>query len=531
MKQLESGMKRYIIIALVLVVLVGGVIGWRRYKSQQEQKALLEGLQTETLEKGTLVATIGATGWVRSNQSALLVWKTSGTVEQVNVKVGDDVASDAELASLSQTSLPQSVILAQADLVSAQKALDDLLESDLQRAQAKQAVEDAQEALDDLLNSDLQRTQAQQAVAEAELAVEQAETNLNTVTSAADQAAIDEAEAQVVLLADELAQAQENYEPYEDKPEDNLERARLRSVLASKQQQYDDAVRYLNALKDVGDENEIAEAEADLAVAQANLAEAKREYERVKDGPTQADIELLEAQLEDAQREWERVKDGAPPEDIEAAEARVAAAQATLDQALIDAPFAGMVTLVESKPGDKVEPGELAFRLDDLSRLLVDLEVSEVDVNRIDVGQQVSMTFDAVMAKEYHGEVVEVDLVGTEVQGVVNFTVTVELNDPDEDIRPGMTSAVNIVIMQVEEALLVPNQAVRVVEEERVVFVLKADNSIEKVPVTLGASSDTHSEVAGGDLEAGDAIIINPPTELTEQGGFGGPPGGGPPGR
>jgi HlyD family secretion protein len=523
-------MKRYIIIALVLVVLVGGVIGWQRFQARRERQALLEGLQTERVEEGTLVATIGATGRVRSNQSALLAWKTSGTVEQVDVAVGDEVVLGAELASLSQTSLPQSVILAQADLVSAQQALDDLLESDLQRAQAKQAVEDAQNALEDLLNSDLQRTQAQQAVAEAELAVEQAETNLNTVTSAADQAAIDEAEAQVVLLADELSQAQENYEPYEDKPEDNLERARLKSVLASVQQRYDDAVRYLNALKDVGDENEIAEAEADLAVAQANLAEAKREYERVKDGPTEADIELLEAQLEDAQREWERVEDGVPSEDIEAAQARVAAAQATLDQARINAPFAGVITLVENKPGDKVEPGTLAFRLDDLSRLLVDLEVSEVDVNRIDVGQNVTMTFDAVLAKEYHGEVIEVDLVGTEVQGVVNFTVTVELNDPDGDIRPGMTSAVNIVIEQLDEALLIPNRAVRVVEEERVVFVLKPDNSIEKVAVTLGASSDESSEVVGGELEKGDEIIINPPPELTDQGAFSGPPGGGPPG-
>jgi multidrug efflux pump subunit AcrA (membrane-fusion protein) len=70
-----------------------------------------------------------------------------------------------------------------------------------------------------------------------------------------------------------------------------------------------------------------------------------------------------------------------------------------------------------------------------------------------------------------------------------------------------------------------------VVEEERVVFVLKPDNSIEKVAVTLGASSDQYSEVVGGELKRGDEIIINPPPEITDQGAFSGPPGGGPPGR
>ena len=149
---------------------------------------------------------------------------------------------------------------------------------------------------------------------------------------------------------------------------------------------------------------------------------------------------MLEAQLDDAQREWERLKDGPDPADIAAAQARVAAAQATLDQASLVAPFAGTITSVESKPGDQVNPGTPAFRLDDLSHLWVDVEVSEVDINQVEVGQPASLTFDAILAKEYNGEVVEVSPVGTEIAGVVNFKVTVELTDADEDVRPGMTA-------------------------------------------------------------------------------------------
>jgi HlyD family secretion protein len=120
---------------------------------------------------------------------------------------------------------------------------------------------------------------------------------------------------------------------------------------------------------------------------------------------------------------------------------------------------------------------------------------------------------------------VEVALVGNNIAGVVNFTVTVELDDPDEQVRPGMTSAVNIVIEQIDEAMLIPNRAVRVVDGERVVYILK-NGQLEPVQVTLGASSNLYSEVVDGDLNAGDTLVLNPPSTLMQ----GGPMGGGPPG-
>ncbi|MBC8507010.1 MAG: efflux RND transporter periplasmic adaptor subunit [Anaerolineales bacterium] len=522
-------MKKWIIFIIVVVVVVGGIIGWRTYSQNKARQELMASLQTLTVEEGTLVATIGATGRVRSNQSAELTWKTSGTVDQVNVQVGNEVVLDTELATLEQTSLSQSVILAQADLVSAQKSLEDLLNSDLLRAQALQSVEDAEQALEDLLNPELQQAQALQAIADADQALEDAERRVRSVQLTASQSEIDASEAEVVLLKDRLEKAQSDFEPYEGRPDDDLERANFQSALAEVQQNYDAAVRKLNALSSTGSEIDIAEAQADYAVALAQFEEANLEYERIKDGPSSADIALREAQLADAQRDWERLQDGPPADDIAAAEARVAAAQATLDQAHVIAPFAGVVTIVESKPGDQVDPGTLAFRIDDYSRLLVDLEVSEVDINKIAEGQEVVMSFDAVLAKEYHGVVAEVALVGTEEGGVVNFIVTVELLDPDVDIRPGMTSAVNIVVRQLEQALLIPNRAVRVVEGERVVYILDSAGNVEKVVITLGASSDTHSEIVDGDLSTGDEVVLNPPRELTEEGGFGGPMGGGPP--
>jgi len=519
-------MKKWIITIIVIAVLVGGFITWRQYTTQKEQEAMLAGLQTVEIERSTLVATIGATGTVRSNQSATLTWQTSGTVKNVAVLVGDQVAADQELSTLEQTSLPQNVILAQADLVSTQKALDDLMNSQLQQAQALQAVEAAEQALEDLLNPELQQALALQAIADAEQAVDLAETRLRNLQSTASQSDIDAAEAQLVLLADTYNQAKEKYEPYANKPEDNLTRANLQSKLSAAQQQYDQAVRNLNALKSTASTTDIAVAKANLATAQAQLLDANRQYERVKDGPNPADVALLEAQLADARREWERLKDGPDPDDIAVAQARIAAAEATVNQMHITAPFAGFVTLVDTKPGDQISPGTPAFRVDDFSRLLVDLEVSEVDINQIKAGQEVTLGFDAILAKEYQGKVIEVGLVGIDIQGIVSFKVTVEILNADEAVRSGMTSAVNIVINQLEEALLVPNRAVRVVDGERVVYILLNDGTLKSVKITLGASSGTYSEISDGDIQPGDQVVLNPPTSFFRNGGFGGPPGG-----
>jgi HlyD family secretion protein len=222
---------------------------------------------------------------------------------------------------------------------------------------------------------------------------------------------------------------------------------------------------------------------------------------------------LAQAQLDDAQREWERLMDGPDADDIRAAQARVDSARASVEMAQISAPFDGTITDAAPIPGDQVAPGTVGFRIDDLSRLLVEVQVSEVDINRVEIGQPVVVTFDAAQGQEYHGMVMEVAQAASIVSGMVNFAVTVELTDADAQVKPGMTAAVTITVKQLEDVLLVPNRAVRLMEGTRYVFVLRGVD-VEAVAITLGASSDIVSEVTGGDLQEGDTIILNPSMDL-----------------
>jgi HlyD family secretion protein len=448
-------MKRIINITIIILILAAAGYAIYVWRTNQVNSQISD-YQLVTAERGDLTAQIGATGVVRSNQSAVLVWQTSGIVEEIFVKTGQTVEAGQELAILTQTSLPQNIILAKADLASSQQALENLS-----------------------LNAELAKVKSMQDIVTFEQAVRDAQYILDNFIVPTDQEGMTAVEA-VEEFKIKLDEARLAFEPYKFYSSSDTNRQRLKEDLDSAQSSYNAAVKRLKY-------------EFNLEVAQANLSRAQQDYHRWENGPD--------------------------PRDIAAVEARIEAAQAALDLAHLTAPFAGTITGISIKPGDRVSPGSVSFQVDDLSRLLVDVRVSEVDINRIKLDQEASVSFDAILSKVYQGIVTEVDRVGTSTQGVVDFIVTIQLSDADENVKPGMTAAVNIIVNQLNDVLLVPNRAVRVKDGERVVYILQ-DNQPTAVVIRLGASSDTMSEVLDSDLQIGDQIILNPPLEFE---------GGGPP--
>jgi HlyD family secretion protein len=459
-------MKKIFWIIIAIAVIAGGVYGFIYFRERNLANAAPQ-YQTSTIARGELTATIGATGTVRSNQSAMLPWQTSGSVETVDVAAGEKVAEGAVLAALAESSLPQSGILAKSDLVNAQKALDDLLNSKLQQAQAQLNLANAQKSYNSAVMS------------------------LKNVQAHAEPSEIENYRASYILAQNKLDDAKENYDKFATFPDDHPAKAQAYNMLYTAQQERDRAYNNWQWYANPPTPQDIAVAEGKVAVAKATL--------------------------DDAQREWDRLKNGADPADLQAAQAKVAAIQATIDMTQLSAPFAGTITEVDVMKGDQVQPGTTAFRIDDLSHLLADVQVSEVDINSVKVGQPVTITFDAILGQEYHGKVTQVAQVGSVLQGAVNFTVTVEITDADGQVKPGLTAAVNVIVNSLSNVLLVPNRAVRLVNNQRVVYVLRNGQPVE-VKITLGATSDMVSEVASGDLKEGDAVILNPPSMLTEGG-------------
>jgi HlyD family secretion protein len=420
------------LLIILLVVIIGGAAFLAVRNARADKTSTYE---TTPVKRDSLTATIGATGTVRAQQSANLMWQAAGTVENVKANVADPVKKGEVLAELAKGSLPQTVILAQADLVSAQKALDDLKNSDTALAQAAVTLRDAEDTYDKALNY------------------------YNSLFKA--------------YSYDKLVLVRK-VTPFGVKSFPDIKKVHVKKA----------------------DEETIQKAKENMDLAEAKVNDAQRTYDLLKGGNA---------------------------DEILAAQARVDAAQATINLSRVIAPFDGTVTESEPLQGDQVTAGQAAFRLDDLSRLLVDVSVSEVDINNVKVDQPVSVTFDAILGKTYNGKVVEVANVGTEDQGVVNFKVTVELTDADEQVKPGMTAAVNVTTEEVKDAILVPNRAVRLVDGDRVVYLL-VDGKPVKTNVGLGVSSDTMSVVTDGGVKEGDLVILNPPADFGGGGprGFGG---------
>jgi HlyD family secretion protein len=260
--------------------------------------------------------------------------------------------------------------------------------------------------------------------------------------------------------------------------------------------------------------------------AQANLNYCLADYSEREVAEAELEIELAEARVARMQNRVETLIDGPDPDDVTILETRLAIAQSRLDSPTIKAPFAGVVTDLPAQVGDVVQMGTRALRLDNLSDLRLAVQISEIDIPEVQVGQPAQLVFDAYFESTFNGEVTEISPVGTSAQGVVEFTVTVQILDTDVRIRPGMTAAVTLLVEVIEDVFVIPNDAIVSSNGQPRVYVQRGGDYVA-VPVSLGSYSDFYSEVVEADIQEGELIVLNPPAEVTGAMPFGGPPGGG----
>lgn len=420
-------------------------------------------MPTEAIKKGDLTAHIITTGSVRANRAQTLTWSLSGQVGTLNVKMLDTVNVSDVLAEMDRTSLPQSVILAQADLWQAQQALEDLQHVETKIAQAHLDLVTAQQDYDKILKR---------------------ATTLSRITQTGSQTNIDIARADYAAAEDALKAAEEMFKMVENEPADSSSRIMFQAEVSRARQRRDQTLYNLNYLTNKPAQTDIDKAQAELEMAQAKLTAAERAYAKIKDGTSAGEIA--------------------------AAQARVDATQATLNQTMLKAPFSGIITYMNVQAGDQVQAGSLAMQMEDRSRLYVDVNLSEIDVNDLKTGQKVALTFDAIPGKEYEGQVLQIGITGSRDQGSVTYPVVVEILKADDAIKTGMTATVRIQTREVKDVLLVPNKAVRVLNSQRVVFVKTAGMPLpQPVAVNLGVSSGSMSQVLSG-LNEGDEVVTNP---------------------
>jgi HlyD family secretion protein len=348
--------------------------------------------ETEIISEGRLVP----------NQYVNLSFKSGGQVVELLVDEGEVVEEGQVMARLgNREQLEAAVAGAQVELLNAEQARDKLFE-----------------------NSDVSTALAYQAVTDARDAQRAAERYVNNLEAGSRQTDIDTARADVIVLKERLDDTREDYKVYENKTDDNLKRAALLSKFAEAQQRYDNAVRLLNNLQGSPSELDMAIADANVSVAEASLALAEQEYEKVKDGPDPDQLAVVEAR-------------------ISAADANLTAAESALDNIELVAPIPGTIVDLDIKVGEQVSPGQPVVVLVDFSQWAVETDdLTEIEVPDISIGQPVTVTPDALPDLELTGTVESIKDIYEEKRGDITYTARIILDESDPRLRWGMTVVV-----------------------------------------------------------------------------------------
>jgi HlyD family secretion protein len=459
-------MKRVITVILILAAVVSvSIYSYQILGRVEEQRTSARQVEGEivVVERGSIEETVSATGYILPAGQALVNFKDNGRIVAVEVIQGQQVRVGDVLARLETADLEMALAKAEATLA----------HSEAQLAQARKQP----------TPEEITAAKAQVASAKADYEKKLAGPDPDEITST--KAALRKAE-----IA--LRKAQEEY----------------------------DKVSYRS---DIG---LTPQAEA-LQQASIDYEKAKADFNLATKKPTEEDKQAAAAALAKAEADLAKLLRTPAPEDVAVAEAEVLQSRVGVEQARRDlenavlvAPIDGIVAMVNARVGELANTSNQAFILTDLSSLHTDVQVDEVDVRRIAVGQPVSITLEALPDQEFLGRLVAIAPIASGAEalatslssfgdaGVPSYIVTVELRHNSPDLRVGMSANATIWTQRREGVLLIPNRAIQVDRETGKEYVEKlTDGETRRVEIKTGLSNGTDSEVLAG-LEEGDSLVI-----------------------
>jgi HlyD family secretion protein len=281
-------------------------------------------------------------------------------------------------------------------------------------------------------------------------------------------------------------------------------------------------------------------ASANLTKAKVQAAEADRLHTRQK--ALRAEKLISQADLDTAQAgaESARAAVDAAQSAVEQSRAAMHQAQINFNYCTISSPISGVVISRSVDVGQTVAASLAAPTLftiaEDLQKMQVDTSVAEADVGKLKAGMNAVFTVDAYPSERFRGTVRQIRNAPQTVQNVVTYDAVIDVANPDLKLKPGMTATVTFVYAEREDALLVPNAAMRfrppqtamspadggarpprpkrgdTTPDQRQVYILK-DGKPEMVSIRVGVTDGTRSEVVEGPLQVGDLVITDVQTD------------------
>lgn len=546
-----------------------------------------------TVKTGTIISTVSGSGQVSPSNQVTINPQASGQISEVLVKDGQHVAKGQALAYINATDEYNAVQSAKANLESAQLSLQKLQEpaTALQLAQDQNSISKAQASLvtdqSNLTNdfataySDIVSTFLDFPTIQSHLQ----DIETGTEASKGSQWNLDYYENATISWdnVDSLAQRKSTYEAYTaavtsyNKAYADYQlmtpgsaTSTITTMASETYSSLQDMQNALNAMNsfiqfyenEIKSNNQTPNNEAvtsittlssDISKINTHLSALLNDKDQIAN--TEQTIVNDNASIQEGQLTLSQLQTGADPLDIQSAQLNVqqqenalAQAQTNLGDYTIAAPFSGTVANLNLSVGDTVSSGTNAATLittDDIA----DLSLNEVDAAKVALGEQVTLTFDAIPNLSLTGSVVDVSPLGTVTQGVVSYTVKIDFTTQDPRVKAGMTVNADIQTAVHSNVLSVPASAI--VTQNGLTYVrafvpaltgsnvtsssgVVAATAPQLVPVTIGISDNTNTEIDSG-LTAGQQIVArtisssatkSTAATATSRGGFGGGGGG-----
>jgi HlyD family secretion protein len=461
--------------------------------------------RSAVLGTGDLTATVSATGNIQPASDVRVAFSAAGTIAEVAVKVGDKIKKGDVLAKLDTIDLDLAVMQAQASLEQAQNAL----------ANADTAIEQAQNQILIATSSysktvsGVRTADVTAAQAAYDAAVAQYEKVLAGPT-AEDVAAVEAGmrNAEVAVRNAQFAyDAAARFNPagINGSPQAAaLEQAT--NNLNSAKAQYDKAVKGADA--------------AQIAAARQQVESAKANLERTRTPVLEFDIDAARTNIAQSQlqlRNAQAQKKSAETQ-VKLAELAVKQAERRLSQATLTAPMDATVSAVNVDVGEAAAGAVAPFTLVDDSSFHIDITVDEIDIARIQVGQNVDVTLDSLPGVTVKGKVERIAPTSTTINGVVSYQVRVLVERSSEvQLRTGMTANAAIVIDERKAVLLAPNWSVRRDRTSGKSFLtLKKGDAASEVEVKVGLRNDSFSEIVSGAAEGDTVVAPTTPNALAQ---------------
>jgi HlyD family secretion protein len=287
---------------------------------------------------------------------------------------------------------------------------------------------------------------------------------------------------------------------------------------------------------------QINNAEATLAKLNAEMVYAEKTYKRYKN--LYAKNFVARSELDQVESDYlaKKASIGAQRASIAQARASYNTAMTNLGYTKITAPVDGTIISRDIDVGQPVaasfQAPELFTIAQDLTKMQIEVNVSEADIGQVKEGQDVEYTLDGYPDSVFNGKVTQVRLDSTTTSNVVTYTVIVSVDNEDLKLKPGMTANVSIITKKSQDVMCVPSIALKYSPEttgqkykNQGIWILDGDKP-KRVDITQGASDDTNIEIISKELKLGDKVILGSTGGKTKKsekssnsGNKGGPPG------